>query len=280
MKINNLFVSASLTNEHGYNLGERYDDIIELRKLADYSSRVDAEPIWYDEDFWRTDLGNGQTLSDQLYSPCADCIEKQAREMMLRLINERMAEAGADLNVSEHIDVSLGTWPRAAGTLAEYLTGRRVLLSRSLDVGAYEKLLPSCFPNLIFAEKFLHRYKSKEFSSYRGEIIECLSVLNDDTMERLQDGRYSKQKIIHAIEAATHRPVGMDPNHRSDLMFSFALYDSSNMRPTGEMIEVCCEPHLKLLQDNSDLRIYFNLDSRRIGCKDKILIGRIGGHPY
>lgn len=43
---------------------------------------------------------------------------------------------------------------------------------------------------------------------------------------------------------------------------------------------VLCEPHLKLNRPDSDLRIYFQWKDEDVGKGEKVLVGRIGRHPY
>lgn len=44
--------------------------------------------------------------------------------------------------------------------------------------------------------------------------------------------------------------------------------------------QVVCHPHFKLIRDDSDLRIYFQWKDSRVGNNEKVLIGRIGRHPW
>ena len=41
-----------------------------------------------------------------------------------------------------------------------------------------------------------------------------------------------------------------------------------------------CEPHLKLINKGFNLRIYFQWKDEEVGRGEKVLVGRIGGHPY
>ena len=43
---------------------------------------------------------------------------------------------------------------------------------------------------------------------------------------------------------------------------------------------VVCSPHLKLIRGGSNLRIYFEWCDKDVGNGEKVLIGRIGRHPY
>ena len=44
--------------------------------------------------------------------------------------------------------------------------------------------------------------------------------------------------------------------------------------------DIGCSPHLKLIHPGSNLRIYFYWCDAVIGEGKKVLVGRIGRHPY
>lgn len=64
----------------------------------------------------------------------------------------------------------------------------------------------------------------------------------------------------------------MDPKHRDSLWFSFTYEDLHT--------DIRCEPHMKLIREDSDLRIYFYWKDNKIAEGKKVLIGRIGRHPW
>lgn len=41
-----------------------------------------------------------------------------------------------------------------------------------------------------------------------------------------------------------------------------------------------CQPHFKLIRDDSDLRVYFWWQDEDVGDGKKVLIGRVGRHPW
>ena len=71
-----------------------------------------------------------------------------------------------------------------------------------------------------------------------------------------------------------------DPNHRNQLVFKFAYEQSQDVEKELAYVEIECSPHLKLIRKDSNLRIYFYWKDDRIGNGKKVLIGRIGRHPY
>ena len=71
-----------------------------------------------------------------------------------------------------------------------------------------------------------------------------------------------------------------DPKHRESLFFPFTYYENLNGINTAQEKKILCEPHLKLIRRDSDLRIYFQWCDDQVGKGEKVLVGRIGRHPY
>ena len=61
------------------------------------------------------------------------------------------------------------------------------------------------------------------------------------------------------------------------LVFEFRYEDEKNQ---VKYKEIACEPHLKLIRRDSNLRIYFYWADKDVGNDEKVLVGRIGSHPY
>ena len=63
------------------------------------------------------------------------------------------------------------------------------------------------------------------------------------------------------------------------------MYKFSYDEKIGEEIEkrkkkVVCHPHFQLIRDDSNLRVYFQWKDDKVGNSKKVLIGRIGRHPW
>lgn len=71
-----------------------------------------------------------------------------------------------------------------------------------------------------------------------------------------------------------------DAAHRDKLFFPFTYYERLNGQEVASEVSIRCEPHLKLIRKDSDLRIYFWWTDEKIGDGEKVLVGRIGRHPY
>ena len=54
------------------------------------------------------------------------------------------------------------------------------------------------------------------------------------------------------------------------------------MKITNEIINesFSYQPHFKLIRDDSDLRVYFWWQDDEVGDGKKVLIGRVGRHPW
>ena len=71
-----------------------------------------------------------------------------------------------------------------------------------------------------------------------------------------------------------------DPNHREHLWFPFTYVEMLDGETVKREKAVLCEPHLKLIRRDSDLRIYFWWCDDKVGKGEKVLVGHIGRHPY
>ena len=72
-----------------------------------------------------------------------------------------------------------------------------------------------------------------------------------------------------------------DPAHKAFLKFPFSYCETGNDDEQNYMVkEIECSPHMKLLRPDSNLRIYFYWFDDKVGDGEKVLIGRIGSHPY
>ncbi len=71
-----------------------------------------------------------------------------------------------------------------------------------------------------------------------------------------------------------------DPNHLKFLNFKFSYLENIDGENVAKYKEITCSPHLKLINKGSDLRIYFYWCDKDVGNGEKVLVGRIGSHPY
>lgn len=64
------------------------------------------------------------------------------------------------------------------------------------------------------------------------------------------------------------------------LYFPFTYEEVFEGKTVAREKDIMCEPHLKLINKGFNLRIYFQWKDEEVGRREKVLVGRIGGHPY
>lgn len=138
--------------------------------------------------------------------------------------------------------------------------------------------MESCFPNSKFAEDCKNELKYiKNFDCYKEEIVKCLALLDERAIGLYRQYSNNLKEAGRILQAQMQRTCALsDPNHKGELQFVF-YYDKENDFAT-KRIE--CQPHFKLIRDDSDLRVYFYWQDKDIEDGKKVLIGRVGRHPY
>ena len=205
------------------------------------------------------------------------------REDDRRLIEEMLSKKWQYGNFDsgdEKILISLGQYMNGRADMKEYLDYRRSLLSNLSDVQEYEEFMQSCFPNSCFADNILKEMKNIEnFPQNAKEITDNLSVLNDDAIELYRQYNTNLKKAMDILSAKLLE-CSPDPSHVEELYFPFMYEEQINGESVSKEKLVACSPHLKLIHKGSNLRIYFWWCDTDIGEGKKVLIGRIGRHPY
>ena len=144
----------------------------------------------------------------------------------------------------------------------------------------YREFMDSCFRNSCFADNILSEMKYIEkFSSHTQEITDCLGLLNDEALKLYEEHRDNLKEAM-AILTAKQIACSPDHAHRDSLIFPFTYYEEIEGEKCSVQKEIMCEPHLKLINKHSNLRIYFYWKDDQVGEGRKVLVGRIGRHPY
>lgn len=76
------------------------------------------------------------------------------------------------------------------------------------------------------------------------------------------------------------RTCAPDPKHKEQLKFEFSYDEKLGDKTYRREKMVECQPHFKLVNDASDLRVYFWWKDDEVGNGEKVLIGRVGRHPW
>ena len=267
-------------------LAVRRDEIGDLMEVIAYC-QDDAvkEPLEYRETLWDMCVEEGITFTDWLYGGGAGS-DDDRRRMLEALSKKGLIESDRDWSVYEDsklrkINISLGGFPACVSIVKEYVQERREILSSIKKVMDYEAFMQSCFINSRFAKGILSEMKHiSNFSDNTKEITKALGVLNDYAVKLYQQYSNRLEEAMRILSAKLQRECAPDPKHAEELIFTFTYSENIEGDKVSRTKDVECSPHLKLLHPGSNLRIYFYWCDDAIEDGKKVLVGRIGRHPY
>ena len=267
-------------------LAVRRDEIGDLMEVIAYC-QDDAvkEPLEYRETLWETCVEEGITFTDWLYGAGAGS-DDDRRRMLEALSKKGLVESDRDWPIYEDyklkkINIALGGFPASVSTAKEYVQKRREILSSIKKVMDYEAFMQSCFINSRFAKGILSEMKHiSNFSDNTKEITNALGVLNDYAVKLYQQYSNRLEEAMRILSAKLQRECAPDPKHSEELIFTFTYSENIEGDKVPRTKDIECSPHLKLLHPGSNLRIYFYWCDDVVEDGKKVLVGRIGRHPY
>lgn len=268
------------------NLAVRKDEIGDLMEIIAYC-QDDAvkEPLEYQEALWETCVEEGITFTDWLYGEGTGSNDDR-RRMLEAISKKALIESDKDGLVYEtsnmkNINITLGEFRAGVSTVEEYVHERREILCSIRKVTDYEAFMQSCFINSRFAKGILSAMKHiSNFPDNTKEITKALGILNDDAVELYQQYSTRLEEAMRILSARLQRECAPDPKHSEDLRFTFTYSENIEGDKVAKTKDIECSPHLKLLHPGSDLRIHFYWCDDVIEDGKKVLVGRIGRHPY
>lgn len=279
MQIKNKLVAESIVyTPEKINMYVRTEEIGNLMDIDAYCENVN-EYICIDDDIWEKEVEEGVAFSDWLFLKTGEGSEDD-RARVLEFINRNSSDKARDSSDSEKIRISMGEYEEAVSNEKQYIQKRRDILADISAVDEYREFMNSCFLNSCFADNILSEMKYiEDFSSHTREITDCLSLLNDEAVALYEKYRNNLKEAMRIL-TAKQIECSPDPAHRKDLIFPFTYYEEIEGVRYSHQKEVVCEPHLKLINRHSNLRIYFYWKDEQVGKGEKVLVGRIGRHPY
>ncbi len=281
MDVSNIFEEKSLrwTQERPHFL-ERRDELYDFLEIYDYCKEIN-EQIRFSEDVYYEEIEDGVIFCEWLYDAGTSEGEEE-RRFFQEILSKSCSSVQNDREEEgkQAILVSLGVYPGCVATRKEYVEARRKILSEIQNVREYEAFMHSCFINSVFADNILQEMKNiKDFSLRAEEITKNLAVLNDEAIELYKLYSNDLKKAMQILTAKLLE-CSDDPKHRRYLIFPFTYSELARGDNSAKTKKILCEPHLKLIRQDSDLRIYFSWSDPEVGEGEKVLIGRIGRHPY
>lgn len=257
------------------NMLVRAEEIDNLAEIDAYCKNIQESFHWID-DIWYMEVEKGVMLVDWLFSSKGEGSDDDRRQLQELLSkNTQITDENA-----KPITISLGTYDDLVSDLKMYINARRDILKGISNPIEFESFMKSCFANSLFADNILSEMKNiVDFSEHTEEIVNNLSVLNDEAID-LYKKYHNNLKIAMDILASKLLACSPDPNHVQSLKFTFSYLENIKGENVAKYKEIACSPHLKLIHRGSDLRIYFYWCDKDVGNGEKVLVGRIGSHPY
>lgn len=223
------------------NLAVRKDEIGDLMEIIAYC-QDDAvkEPLEYQEALWETCVEEGITFTDWLYGEGTGSNDDR-RRMLEAISKKALIESDKDGLVYETSNMK-----NINITLGEFRAG------------------------VSTVEEYVHE---------RREILCSIRKVTD--YEAFMQSCFINSRFAKGIlSARLQRECAPDPKHSEDLRFTFTYSENIEGDKVAKTKDIECSPHLKLLHPGSDLRIYFYWCDDVIEDGKKVLVGRIGRHPY
>ncbi len=273
MTVNNILETNSLKGVCALSL--RKKDIHNLLDVEKYITEIN-EFMQNSEDIYGLVLDNGELLGNWLFSE--DDLSPEEYDLKASVLEILTKNIDYSDECSDKIiNISFGELDGCVSDKCGYVAVRRSHLNSAKNVSEYFEFMWTCFKDCVFAEDVLNEMKNiKDFSLCKETITQNLAVLNDEALDLYKSNKNDLNKAVRELTAKLLE-CSLDPNHRKKLVFRFK-YEDEDKREREKYIT--CEPHLKLIRKDSNLRIYFNWCDEDVAKGEKVLIGRIGSHPY
>lgn len=283
MKVKNSFVQESFV-WNGHSNDDFRDAAKHLNEIVTYLHDLD-EPIYGQDNLYFQEILQDTPIYSFYERPEEDPFNDEKQLVLLSLQgmfyqegNEKFnEEIGLQFYTVEHPG---GELVRQAADLDQYLAQRRDILAYCLTCQEFSSFMKTCFPDIIFSDDIERGLRSiPDFSKLdvRTAIVHDLGVLNDEALNLYREYYPDTRKMCQALGSKVLACSIDTPEHNKQLYFSFSYMDNTK---SSQIKSVLCSPHTKLIRRDSDLRIYFAWQNADIGGGEKILVGRIGGHPY
>ena len=271
MRIKNHLIEDSFDYRQNKTNCDLYDCIVSLGEINDYVTEINERLYFDDAILYEQEIITGVTLATWLWTEYRDGNNKEYKDLLEQILTKPTGKVYADFDTD--IDVSLYPLEGYADTCTRYVEKRRGILAQISDRSEFYDFLQSCFIDSAFSlqtEAGLSTISG--FERHVKEIVDSLAVLNDEAVDLYYNHKTNLSLAFKTLSAKL-LDCAPDPANAHKLRFEF-------MKDNGESVTVECSPHAKLIRKDSDLRIYFYWCHDEFGEGRKVLIGRIGVHPY
>lgn len=283
MRLKNFFVQESFIWD-GQPEDAFREGVLKLAAIFDYLHQLD-EAIYGSDELYYQEILPGTQIVDFFSLEGTDPLHDE-KELLRRSVEEmRTVDEG------ESFDCQIGLQLYAlaekdseamnlASDIRQYLFCRRNILEGLGTACEFAPFMISCFPDIVFSDSIeggLHSIPDFAKRDVRKAIVHDLGVLNDEALDLYREYYPNTGKMCQALGAKVLACSIDAPEHNKYLYFSFSYMDNAE---NIQIKSVLCSPHTKLIRRDSNLRIYFAWQDADVGTGQKVLVGRIGGHPY
>lgn len=255
----------------------RMDDQEKLDKILEFCRDID-ETVCYDQELLNTEVEEGIKLFEIIYGMRAG-ESADGTAFLQEMLNKKCREKTQE---SENvIKCSCGSFEGGAGTLQEYAKRRQLFLRGISDNREYGRFMKTCFPNSIFGDGCEQELAHiKNFAYHKDEITDCLSLLDEKAISLYYEHQTNLLEAQNILQSMLQKTCAVDPKHKNELRFEFSYEQmvDGELQKKKKLVE--CQPHFKLIRDDSNLRVYFQWKDDVVGNGEKVLIGRVGRHPW
>lgn len=280
MEIKNKLLADSLSfNDGTNNIFGRKNELEKLDEIIRFC-RENNEKVWYDNNLMELPVAPQITFLEALFTQSVvDSVDVQ--RLLLEIFERLSFSEDILLDDDDDIWCSCGKYEGAADTLSAYAKYRQVFLATIKKTGEYAEFMDSCFPNSIFSSSCKNELRYiQHFEKNVQEITKCLSILDEHAIplyEKYHDNLSLAKKELQSLMPQTSVAL-QDPKHRKKVIFEFEDNCGNGEQTFTKSVE--CQPHLKLVRSDSNLRIYFYWRDLNIAEGKKVLIGQIGRHAW
>lgn len=275
--INRLKEKSFQYEERKTPINERWGELIELSELSDWCAEINEKIIYIIDELSTIEVEPDVTFWEFIYREDTD-----VTYMLRDIVSKNWVAKSADDGEKEHIYCSLGKAEEAAGNIKEYVQKRQIFLNKATSAKQYATFMRSCFPNSLFASGYEEEFRNiKDFALHKEQITECLKILDEEAIQIYNQYRCNMSEAYKYLQSRIPNVTcGPDKNHKADEIFKFQYDVIKGKQTVVKEKDVMCDPHLKLIRADSDLRIYFWWKDDEIENGTKVLIGRVGRHPW
>ena len=279
MEITNEIIGESFSYDYSKKpLTCRISEQMALNEILEFCININEKAV-YSDDLLSVEVEEETFLYELLYG-LKSGRSRDGTAFLQEMMNKK-SKKKSNGSTGRRIWCSCGRFSGAAATIQEYAYQRQGFLRMMQDHKSYGQFMRTCFPNSVFADDCEQELAYiEDFEEHIEEITDCLALLDEKAITlyyKYQTNLAEAQRVLQSLLQKTCAP---DPKHKKYLQFEFSYEQEvdGEMKYRSKMVE--CQPHFKLIRDDSNLRVYFWWKDDDIGAGKKVLIGRVGRHPW